>query len=134
MVQTWSGRAPRPRFGGERLSIAACLAGLAAAGCGEALGLVCTADFRYGLSINVTAQGAPAAEGAEGIAIDGAYVETLELLAPGTLLGAGERPGTYDVTITKTGYMTWSAQDVRVDADECHVIGVALEASLIPVP
>ena len=50
------------------------------------------------------------------------------------MVGAGERPGTYDITITKDGFMTWTAENVTVTADECHVIPVSLDANLIPVP
>ena len=117
-------------------------AGLAGAamtlGCDDgptAPGPDCTADFRYGLSIVVLdGSGAPAAEGAVGIARDGDHEETLMVLGVDTMVGAGERPGTYDITISKTGYMTWAAGNVTVTADECHVIGVSLQANLIPVP
>ena len=98
-------------------------------------GVACTADFRYGLSITVLeGSGGPAAEGAEGIAVDGSYQETLMMVGPDALVGAGERPGTYDITVSKFGYMTWSAENITVTADECHVIPVSLDAVLIPIP
>ena len=101
----------------------------------DPMGFACTADFRYGLSINVLeGSGGPAAEGAVGIAVDGDYEETLMVFGPETMVGAGERPGTYDIAISKFGYMTWSAENVTVTADECHVIPVSLDAVLIPVP
>lgn len=110
------------------------LAALLAA-CGDSTGPVCTTEFVYGLNITVRdGAGAPAAEGATGTAVDGNHTETLMVLDDHTLVGAGERPGTYDITIDKVGYMTWSAENVRVTADECHVIGVSLEANLIPIP
>lgn len=113
------------------------LAALAGLACSDALpGPVCTADFRYGLNITVLdSSGAPAAQGAIGIAVEGdEYEETLTVLGPDVMAGAGERPGTYDITVSRTGYMTWSATNVTVRADECHVIPVSLEANLIPVP
>lgn len=98
-------------------------------------GPACTADFRYGLNITVRdGSGAPAAQGSIGIARDGDHEETLEVIGAETMAGAGERPGTYDVTISKTGYITWSAESVTVTADECHVIPVTLQANLVPVP
>jgi hypothetical protein len=97
-------------------------------------GPVCTADFRYGLNVTVLdGSGGPAAQGSIGIAKDGSHEETLDIIGAETMAGAGERPGTYDITISKTGYMTWSAENVTVAADECHVIPVSLQANLIPV-
>lgn len=116
----------------------AALAAALALACNDGVvgpGPVCTADFRYGLSITVLdGSGAPAAEGSIGMARDGVYEETLDILGAETMAGAGERPGTYDITISRTGHMTWSAENVTVMADECHVIPVSLEANLIPVP
>jgi hypothetical protein len=101
----------------------------------EPTGFACTADFRYGLSIAVLdGAGAPAAAGAFGLAVDGSHMDTLMVLGPDVMVGAGERPGTYDITITKDGFMTWTAENVTVTADECHVIPVSLDANLIPVP
>lgn len=103
--------------------------------CDDDLGLVCTTEFVYGLNLTVLdGQGGPAAQGATGIAIDGAYSETLMVLEPETMVGAGERAGTYDITVTKPGYVTWSADDVTVTENECHVNPVTLQANLIPVP
>lgn len=115
---------------------AAMLFAIGTAGCSnETIGPVCTADFRYGLSITVLdGSGAPAAEGAVGVATDGEYQETMMVFAPDAMVGAGERPGTYDIAISRAGYMTWSAENVTVTADECHVIPVSLEANLITVP
>ena len=99
------------------------------------VGPACTADFRYGLSITVLDElGRPAAAGATGLAVDGEFTDTLEVFGADTMVGAGERAGTYDITISKPGHMTWSAENVTVTADECHVHGVALQANLIPVP
>jgi hypothetical protein len=48
------------------------------------------------------------------------------------LVGAGERAGTYAVTVTATGYAEWTTSGVVVTADECHVIPVRLEPRLQP--
>jgi hypothetical protein len=113
-----------------------CLFATGVAGCtSDPVGFACTADFRYGLSITVLeGSGGPAADGALGIAVDGDYTEMLEVIGSETMVGAGERPGTYDIDISKFGYMTWSAENITVTADECHVIPVSLDAVLIPVP
>jgi len=108
-------------------------AGLVA--CSEPQGIACTLEFRYGLSITVLdGAGAPAADGALGLAVEGSYVDTMMVFLPETLVGAGERAGTYDITITKDGFMTWTAENITVTADECHVIPVSLDANLVPVP
>jgi hypothetical protein len=107
------------------------------AGCGDAIGPpACTADFRYGISIEVRdgATGEGAAIGAEGTITEGDYIENLEIFGDDTMLGAGERAGTYDIRISKTSYNDWTASPVTVTADECHVNPVALEANLIPSP
>jgi hypothetical protein len=99
----------------------------------------CTADFRYGIIVEVrdSITGAPAAEGARLIARDGAYADTSDQFAfvePLTLRAAGERGGRYDLAIQKTGYREWTRTGVRVREDECHVIPVRLEARLQAAP
>lgn len=118
-----------------RLGVAAGLL-LAVAGCDDdPLGPVCTAEAVFGINLTVhDGTGGPAADGALGVAIEGAYADTLVILTPSTMAGAVERPGTYDITVSKFGYATWSATNVTVAADECHVIPVSMEANLIPVP
>jgi hypothetical protein len=119
------------------LVAAAALAGLA--GCSDTAGRACTAVFVYGLNLEIrdAVTGAPAADGATATARDGAYTETLEPVpGPETNLvriGAGERPGTYDVTVTKPGFVTWERR-VTVTADECHVHPVLLDVRLSPTP
>lgn len=121
----------RPRAG--LLAVAFAL-GLAACD-DEALGPVCTAEAVFGINLTVLdGTGGPAAEGALGIADDGSHADTLLVLDASTMAGAVERPGTYDITISKFGYMTWSAENVTVAAGECHVVPVSMDAALIPVP
>lgn len=104
-------------------------------GCGDTLEpTACTEQFEFGLLVDVhEGTGGPGAQGAIGVAIEGAFADTLQLVDDVRLVGAGERPGTYDVTIQKTGFATWTASNITVTADECHVIPVRLEAVLIPV-
>lgn len=105
-------------------------------------GVICTANFVFGLSVAVqdSTTGAPAASGAELIARDGAYADTAGF-PPGRpdldaqpLVSAGERPGTYTVTVRKPGFVDWVRSGVVVTADECHVHTVELTARLRPAP
>ena len=102
---------------------------------------ICTLEAVFGLRVEVRngVTGEPEAEDATGTARDGEYVETLLIVpAQGTdrpllMIGAVERPGSYDVSVTKAGFLEWTASNVTVTADECHVIPVTLQANLIPV-
>ena len=98
--------------------------------------ILCTEEFVFGVSIEVRdgATGGGAAVGAEGTITEGDFVETLQVFGDDTMLGAGERAGTYGVLITKSGYVDWAASRVTVTADECHVRTVHLQANLIPIP
>jgi hypothetical protein len=104
-------------------------------------GFVCTDDFRFGLNVTVvdSVTGTPPAS-AVLIARDGAFVDSvgpatphqLVLNGPPVLLlsTAGERPGTYDLTVRAAGYRDWARAGVAVTADECHVKQVAFTARL----
>lgn len=50
------------------------------------------------------------------------------------LMSAGERPGTYTVTVSKPGFRDWQRAGIVVTADECHVHPVELSARLQPSP
>lgn len=102
--------------------------------------LLCTEILLAGLVVEVrdAITGEPAAYGAVGEIRDGEYVETLlleggrSMIDPDTalrLVGALERAGEYAVVVRKEGYRDWSAQTV-VEADECHVHPVRLQAAL----
>lgn len=104
-------------------------------------GRVCTTEFRHGISVHVTdsVTGAPAAGGAKLVVRDGTYADSMVVsenpaYVQDWMAGAGERAGTYTVTITKPGYRPWSRAGVVVTRDECHVKGVLLEAKLQPAP
>ncbi len=81
--------------------------------------------------------GVPAAGGATVVARSGSYADSVSVPTgltydyPVSL--ASERPGTYAVTVRKTGYRDWSQSNVRIDADQCHVRTVTLTASLQPL-
>jgi len=93
--------------------------------------IACTAQFVYGITVHVVdaTTGLPVSDGLSGNLQDGSYSEAM--MAFGSdLVGAGERAGTYAVTVTATGYSEWSTSEVVVTADECHVIPVSLEPRL----
>ncbi len=126
-----------------RLFVAIAL--LSVAGCDlldDNTGLACTANFVFGLEVAVqdSSTGAPAASGAQLIAQDGAWADTVAFpsnrpdLDAQPLVSAGERPGTYTVTVRKAGFRDWQRSGVVVTADECHVHPVDLTARLQPAP
>jgi hypothetical protein len=107
-----------------RLAVGFAAVGLAGCGDDSTGPILCTEEFRLGISIQVRdgATGAGAAVGAEGTITEQDYVEVLQ------------RAGTYDIRITKPGFNEWTASQVTVTADECHVRTVGLEANLVAIP
>jgi len=100
--------------------------------------VVCTALYAYGITVTVvdSLSGAPVGAGATVIATDGAYADTVTHHAGsandfpfGT---AGERAGTYAVTVLKSGYDAWTRSGITVTRNVCHVNGVAITAKLRP--
>lgn len=93
--------------------------------------IVCTAQVVSGIHLTVLNElGQAAAEGALGIAVDGEFVDTLRVISADEMQGVDERPGSYDITVAKIGYVSWSTMGVIVTADECHVIPVHLDVGL----
>jgi hypothetical protein len=99
-------------------------------------GVMCTMLYAYGITVMVvdSASGDSIRSGAMLIARDGAYADTVRQGsgAPigSTLSTAGERPGTYSLTVLKSGYQQWTRSGMKVTKDECHVRGVAITARL----
>jgi hypothetical protein len=96
--------------------------------------IICTDQFVYGLNVIVldSSTGNPIFQDIEVKAVDGTYQEILELV-PGleyAFVGAGERAGTYVVTITKAGYQTYTSAPIVLTRDECHVILQSLTVNL----
>lgn len=100
----------------------------------------CTEEFRYGLNVTVvdSLTGIPPSS-ATLIARDGVYVDsvgpqtTFIVGTQGPVLlvsAAGEREGTYDLTVRSPGYLAWTRAGVQVTGDDCHVNPVALTARL----
>jgi hypothetical protein len=124
-------------------SPALCLILLAAVGCSgspESTSPVCTLEFRYGLSVyvNDSLTGTAIASGASLVVRDGAFKDSVSHpsgrpeLNAFPLLTAGERAGTYQISVSKPGYLPWSRSSVRITANECHVNPVSVTALLQP--
>ena len=100
-------------------------------GCKSPL-VACNLNLVYGLIIVVTDSSSEALLGGVETTVevrDGAYVDTLSLFG-NEYSGAGERPGTYSVTVQRSGYRVWRRDGIRVREDECHVIPVRVNARL----
>lgn len=122
------------------ITLPLCAAALLLAACRTPISSrACTANYVFGLSVTVvdsTTGGPPAS--ALLIARNGAFVDSVGPREPvsyvtGPFLvldAAGEREGTYDVTVRAQGYRNWTRTGVRVTAGECHVHPVALTARL----
>jgi hypothetical protein len=96
--------------------------------------IFCTDQFVYGLYVIVldSSTGNPIFQDIEIKAVDGTYQEILELVSglEYAFVGAGERAGTYVVTITKAGYQTYTSAPIVLTRDECHVIPQSLTVNL----
>ncbi|MFM2212945.1 MAG: hypothetical protein RL427_208 [Bacteroidota bacterium] len=95
---------------------------------------VCTDQYVYGLNIIVldATTGNPIFQDIEVKAVDGTYQEILQLV-PGleyAFAGAGERIGTYTITVTKEGFQTYTSGPITVTRDDCHVIPQSLTVNL----
>jgi hypothetical protein len=94
----------------------------------------CTTEVRPGIMVDVrdSVTNALVGRGSIIVAREGAVADT----ATGTSLGTGpyglalERPGTYTLSVTQTGYQPWSKPGVVVTKGVCHVDGVAVTARL----
>ncbi len=118
-----------------RVAFAFTVAAVAGACSDRPLGPICTAEAVFGIQVDVLdGSGAPAAQGATGVAVEDAFADTLMIFDAVRMAGVVERPGTYEVTVSKPGFVTWSARNITVTADECHVIPVTLQANLIASP
>ena len=101
---------------------------------------VCTSIGAFAITAVVrdASTAGPAAFGATLVARDGAFADSATGLYSGSderlathLNVALDRPGTYDVTVRKAGYQSWTRQGVRVEQGECRVEGRTLDVRLI---
>jgi hypothetical protein len=109
------------------------------AGCGEYTGpCTLTIDPAIVVAIRHANTGAPLADSATGVVIDGAYSDSLRLSGGNgawlTRRAADERPGVYTVFVSRPGFRNWSTSGVRARGGDCHVRTVWLDAALVPLP
>ena len=101
---------------------------------------VCTQEFRQGVVVYVkdSLTGAGVASGASLVVREGFFKDSAALpnsrpeLNDVALAAAGERAGTYQLTVTRPGYATWSRSNVTVTKNQCHVNTIVLTALLQP--
>jgi hypothetical protein len=108
---------------------------LVLAGCDVTDPAGCTAEIRFGVSVEVVslADGRPVVEGLAGVLREGDYSEDM-FVDENRVQGAPERAGTYDLTITAEGFETLRENGISVTENECHVNTRTLTAELTPVP
>ena len=117
------------RFAPLLAPLACALAG----GC-SSLPTACTTDARPALLVSVFDANSRVLLSAKVVARDGAYADSaLTNRQYGTGL-AIERPGVYDLTVTAARHETWTRTGIRVEAGDCHVEGLHVEAALVPTP
>jgi len=113
---------------------------LASVACSRAsdIGVACPAIFVYGLNVTVvdSITGAPTGSGATVVARDGAYTDSSTRAANGSAAApfalAGERSGTYSLTVRKSGYTDWLKSGIQVKKAVCGVTPVVVLAKLQP--
>ncbi len=95
----------------------------------------CTQEFVDGLRITVLdhSNGQPLVGGVTVTTVDGTYSENLQLIEgeQNLFAGAGERTGSYTVTVTKSGYQTFTSSPIIVTRDVCHVMTQSLTVNLV---
>jgi len=119
-----------------------CLALVAATACSNSgpTGVACSQVYVYGISLKVqnAVTGARITDSAAVQIKDGGYVESYNYLGPadqptsGVLSVAGERAGTYNISIRKDGFAPYDTAGIKVTRDVCHVHGVQVTANLQP--
>ncbi len=95
----------------------------------------CTAVFKSGVRATLTdaVTGQPI-QGAAAMLEAPLFQELMIEVAPGVYHGAYEREGTYDLTVTATGYLPHTTNGIQVTHDGCHVRTQELSIELAVVP
>ncbi|HEY9225831.1 MAG TPA: hypothetical protein VIP11_04240 [Gemmatimonadaceae bacterium] len=74
--------------------------------------------------------GAPFTGPADFYVRDGAYADSARARLGGVWVAAGERAGTYQLTVRADGYREWMHSAILVPRDACHVTTVSVTARL----
>jgi len=103
--------------------------------CGEST--FCTLEAIAGLNVYVKLGNSSTSttDGVTIVAKSGNYTETLMPLQNNTnpsFAGAYEKAATYIITVSKSGYKTYTSSQIIVDRDCCHVIPQTLNVALQP--
>lgn len=115
------------------LSLVLLMAGTSALPACE-IGGSCTTQYVWGVALTLRdARTQQPITDATVTLVDGSYREevTAQPLA-NIYYGAGEREGTYTITVTAPGYQPIAPRTVTVTGDECHVQQVAITVDLTP--
>ena len=103
----------------------------------------CTPNVKPGLSINVfdAETGLPAGCGASAVVTEGSYLEQMTIEATpicvdtSHMVAAYERVGTYQIVVSKPGYLDETVSDVDVVmTDGCSVDTTVVNVMLTPSP
>lgn len=99
-------------------------------------GIFCSQVYVYGIVIHVIDPSGHPIQNAQAVIQDGSYQETLSPVGEpsenGLYQGAGERPGTYELTVSAPGYVPQTFENLVVTGGVCHVDTVSREVSLFP--
>ena len=98
--------------------------------------VICTLNFEPAVVVEIhdSITGTPLAQEARGAVREGTFIDSLRPRTSSSLQAAGERPGTYVVTVVHSGYADWLRTGVQVQDGVCHVQTVTLQALLQPSP
>lgn len=98
------------------------------------VGMSCSTQYVFGLVVTVRdATTQVPLTTATVTLVDGAWREALTAQPLDTVYrGAGEREGTYAITVSAPGYRTSAARTVTITGDECHVQPVSITVDLTP--
>ena len=94
-------------------------------------GIICTREFVYGLTVNLTDENGDPISDATVVITGGVLPETLTEFQDGNYSGAGERRGTYTLTVTAIGFEPVTIEDIVITGDVCHVTPVSRDITLV---
>ncbi len=125
------------KFGLRHLVVCICLLtmffGLAGCGGGTNDNIVCSQIAAAGVDVSIFDARTGAALAATTTLTEGTYQET-SMQEQTTFSGAYERPGTYTVRVTKSGYATFEQTGIVITKGVCHVSPLIIRVDLQHLP